>query len=96
MGAASRKGLALTTDTRDQEFVPLRTLVANSGLLDRTIRRHIRLLGIALYEDPQDRRARMIRAEDAARLRSLASFAPRTNRLLPNTGARVRCCRAIP
>ncbi len=60
----------MAVEMREQEFVPLRDFAAESGLPTRTIRRHIRLLGLALFEDPRDRRGRMLRAEDAAQLQT--------------------------
>ena len=66
----------MTIEIHDQEFVPLRTFAASSGLPVRTIRRHIRSLGIALFEDPRDRRGRLLRAEDAAQLQRLRLVRP--------------------
>ena len=51
-----------------REFVPLGELAEKSGVPTRTLRRHLRTLDVAIFENPRDRRARLIRAEDAARL----------------------------
>ena len=58
----------MSSETKAQEFVPLSELAKQLGVPHSTLRRQLRDLQVALYESPRDRRARLVRAEDAAAL----------------------------
>jgi hypothetical protein len=61
-------------------YVMLEQLRAQTGIKRKTVEARLLALGVSTFSHPQDRRRRMVRAEDAAKLTSPQEVTHRTPR----------------